>query len=53
MGKKRNIFKKDDKYQSMIDKSNESRNSVTGYMEQGNPAEVHAKARAVRNGDNG
>lgn len=37
----------------MLNKSNESRNSATGYMEQGNPAEIHAKARAVRSNDNG
>lgn len=40
------------KNQSMADKSNESRNSVTGYMETGNDAQVQAKARALRNNNN-
>lgn len=40
------------KNQSMADKSNESRNSVTGYMETGNDAQIQAKARALRNNNN-
>lgn len=40
------------KNQSMVDKSNESLNSVTGYMETGNDAQVQAKARALRNNNN-
>lgn len=40
------------KNQSMSDKSNESRNSVTGYMETGNDAQIQAKARALRNNNN-
>lgn len=39
--------------ESMKDHSDYSRDSEHGYMEQGNPAEVHAKARALRNNDNG
>jgi hypothetical protein len=41
------------KLQSMKEQSEESRNSTHGYMEMGNDAEVHAKARAMRNNDNG
>lgn len=33
--------------------SEDSRNSTHGYMEMGNDAEVQAKARALRNSDNG
>lgn len=40
------------KFQSAIDNSNDSRNSTHGYLETGNPAEVHAKARAMRNNNN-
>lgn len=39
--------------QSLKDHSEESRNSTHGYMEMGNDAEVQAKARALRNNDNG
>lgn len=49
--KKDNPFMKG-KNQSMADKSNESLNSVTGYMETGNDAQVQAKARALRNNNN-
>lgn len=38
--------------QSAIDNSHDSRNSTHGYLETGNPAEVHAKARAMRNNNN-
>lgn len=43
----------DSKLKSIKDKSNDSRNSTHGYMDQGNYAQVHAKARAMRNNDNG
>jgi hypothetical protein len=33
--------------------SEDSRNSTHGYLEMGNDAEVQAKARALRNNDNG
>ena len=42
----------DIKSKNMIKKSNESRNSVTGYMEQGNPGSSHAKSRAMNNNSN-
>jgi hypothetical protein len=41
------------KVKSMVDKSENSRDSETGYMDTGNPATVHARARAMRNNDNG
>jgi hypothetical protein len=41
------------KTQSMIDNSNNSLDSRTGYKDTGNPAQVHAKARVVRNNGNG
>jgi hypothetical protein len=44
--------KENSKIESMIDHDNNSRNSVHGYMEMGNDAQVHAKARALRNNDN-
>lgn len=40
------------KAQSIIDNSENSRNSVHGYLEMGNDAKVHAKARAMRNNNN-
>lgn len=40
------------KLSSAVDNSNDSRNSYHGYMEIGNPAEVHGKARAMRNNNN-
>lgn len=43
----------DAKNQSMLDKSKSSLDSVTGYKDRGIPTEVHFKARALRNGDNG
>jgi hypothetical protein len=39
--------------QSMMDKNFNSLNSHTGYKDTGNDAQVHAKARAVRNEENG
>ncbi len=53
MSKKKPNHGEDAKLKSMIDHSNDSRNSSTGYLEQGNPAVVHAKARAMRHNDNG
>lgn len=41
------------KNQSMIDESFSSLNSNTGYQDTGNDAQVQAKARALRNNDNG
>jgi hypothetical protein len=38
---------------SAVAHSEDSRNSNHGYMEMGNDAEVQAKARALRNNDNG
>lgn len=42
----------DDKTKSMLNHSDESRNSETGYLKRGNPAVVHSKARAMRNNSN-
>ncbi|TDT61127.1 hypothetical protein [Fonticella tunisiensis] len=50
---KKHGFRMRAKAQSMIDNSNDSRNSTHGYMEMGNDAKIHAKARALRNSDNG
>lgn len=41
------------KNQAMMDNSFNSLNSETGYQETGNDAQVQAKARALRNKDNG
>lgn len=41
------------KNQSITDMSFNSLNSETGYKNTGNEAQVHGKARAVRNKDNG
>jgi hypothetical protein len=41
------------KNQSMMDKNFNSLNSVTGYKDTGNDAQVHAKARAIRQSENG
>lgn len=41
------------KNQSMMDKNFNSLNSDTGYKDTGNDAQVHAKARAVRQSENG
>ncbi|NLP28503.1 MAG: hypothetical protein GX370_07035 [Clostridia bacterium] len=51
MGSKKNRI---DKKSSIIAaKDLNSLNSVTGYKDTGNDAQVHAKARAMRNNDNG
>jgi hypothetical protein len=50
MGKNKNL---NSRMQSMIDNSNNSLDSRTGYKDTGNPAQVHGKARAVRNNENG
>lgn len=50
MGKKKYL---DAKMQSMAAQSNNSRESRTGYMDTGNDAAVHGKARVIRNNDNG
>lgn len=39
--------------QSMKDHSENSRSSKTGYMDHGNDCAIQAKARAIRNNDNG
>lgn len=50
-GKEKNRI---DKKSSIIAaKDLNSLNSVTGYKDTGNDAQVHAKARAMRNNDNG
>ena len=41
------------KMHSAVDHTENSRNSTHGYLEMGNDAEVHAKARAMRNESNG
>lgn len=41
------------KNESMLDKNENSLDSRTGYKDTGNPAQVHGKARAVRNNENG
>jgi hypothetical protein len=41
------------KNQSMSDKDFNSLNSHTGYKDTGNEAQVHAKARSVRQSENG
>jgi hypothetical protein len=42
----------DPKAQPFLDNSEDSRNSTHGYLEMGNDAQVHAKARALRNNSN-
>ncbi|OFI06998.1 hypothetical protein CLOACE_05840 [Clostridium acetireducens DSM 10703] len=49
MSKKKNIKGKN---KSMKQHSFNSMNSKTGYLDTGNDAQVHAKARAMRNNDN-
>lgn len=41
------------KNQAMMDNNFQSLNSNTGYKDTGNDAQVHAKARAVRQSENG
>jgi len=50
--KRKNIVE-EAKNQSMLDKNFNSLNSNTGYKDTGNDAQVHAKARAVRQSENG
>lgn len=50
--KKKNIIE-DAKNQSMAHKSFNSLNSKNGYQNTGNDAQVHAKAYAMRQSDNG
>jgi len=50
--KRKNIIEQA-KNQSMMDKTFNSLNSETGYKDTGNDAQVHAKARAVRQSENG
>lgn len=49
---KKTTTEEDVKSKTMLKKSNESKNSVTGYMEQGNPGSSHAKGRAMNNNSN-
>ena len=53
MHKKSSRLKEKSKYETAMKHSDDSRNSVTGYLDTGNDAEVQAKARALRNNDNG
>jgi hypothetical protein len=41
------------KNQSMLDKNFNSLNSRTGYKDTGNDAQVHGRARAIRESENG
>ncbi|MCM8711483.1 hypothetical protein M2651_10665 [Clostridium sp. SYSU_GA19001] len=50
---KRKFFAEEAKLQSRQDKDFNSLNSKTGYKDTGNEAQVHAKARAMRQSDNG
>lgn len=50
---KRKNFAEDAKIQSMLNKNFNSLNSRTGYKDTGNDAQVHGKARAIRQSDNG
>lgn len=50
---KRKDLAEEAKIRSMLDKDFNSLNSKTGYKDTGNDAQVHAKARAVRQSDNG
>jgi len=53
MHKKSSRQREEAKFKKAFKHSDDSRNSVTGYLNTGNDAEVHAKARAMRNNDNG
>jgi len=53
MHKKSTRQKEESKFKTAFKHSDDSRNSTTGYLDTGNEAEVHAKARAMRNNDNG
>lgn len=50
--KKKNLIE-DAKNKSMMQKSENSLNSKNGYQNTGNDAQVHAKAYAMRQSDNG
>lgn len=50
--KRKNLIE-DAKNQSMTHKSFNSLNSKSGYQDTGDDAQVHAKARAIRQSDNG
>lgn len=52
MKNKRINPKQQAKIESFLDNDHNSRNSTHGYMDMGNDAQVHAKARALRNNDN-
>lgn len=52
MHRKSTRLKEEAKFKKAFKHSDESRNSVTGYLETGNDAQVHAKARVMRNRDN-
>ncbi len=51
--KKRKHTVEDAKLQSMLDKNFNSLNSNTGFQNTGNDSQVHAKARAIRQSENG
>lgn len=53
MHKKSSRQREEARFNTAMKKSEESRSSVTGYLDTGNDAQVHAKARALRNNDNG
>jgi hypothetical protein len=50
MGK---VKSQESKNQSMMKHSENSLDSETGYKDTGNDAQVHGKARAIRNNENG
>jgi hypothetical protein len=51
--KKKKNFIEESKIQSALQRDFNSLNSKTGYKDTGNDAQVHAKARAIRQSDNG
>lgn len=53
MHRKSTRLKEEARFKKAFKHSDDSRSSVTGYLETGNDKEVHAKARAMRNNDNG
>lgn len=53
MKKKKSSQVQDAKLNKAMKHSEDSRNSNNGYMERGNDATIHAKARACNNNDNG
>ena len=48
---KKDSVEEETKLENAIKYSEESRGSVTGYLERGNDATIHARARALRNKD--